>query len=191
MTLRFPPSQLLVPLVDALPQARALPHEFKGLAWMANLRGALVFVSDLDLDTDGKNDPAIHYESTHQAQTSIDPSGKTVNSNTVPFVVLPGGFGKEYGIHLGDIAAVIYRDKIEFAVFADTGPRTKIGEGSIALHRSLGFERVKNGRIVDVGIDAGVVTIVFPGSGDGTAQTPEKVREIGRARFLALGGRLP
>ena len=77
-------------------------------------------------------------------------------------------------------------------VFADTGPKTKIGEGSIALHRSLGFERVRpNGHILDAGIDSGVVTIVFPGSGNGKAQTPAAIRAIGQQLFTGIGGVLP
>lgn len=163
-----------------------------GLEWMVRLAsGELAYGSDLDLDTDGKEDPGISYERTHQAETSIDPGGRRVSSNSTPYFVLPGGFGAQFGIKLGDVAAVLFNDKIEFAVLADTGPRSKIGEGSIALHRSMGFERVVKGRIKDIGITSGVVTVVFPGSGDGTAQTPEKIRAIGAAKFVALGGILP
>jgi Fungal chitosanase of glycosyl hydrolase group 75 len=166
--------------------------------------GALYFESDLDLDTDGEKDPNIKYERTHQNRTTLRKAdGKPLNANTIPFFVLPGlhfdGHAvtiEDIKINLGDIAAVLYKNTIEFAVFADTGPAkpknpvTKIGEGSIALHRSLGFERVKNGRIRDVGIDKDVVTIVFPGSGDGTVQTPEAIREKGKQLFKALGGKL-
>ena len=164
-----------------------------GLNRMFQLKGgALFFDSDLDLDTDGERDPDIVYEPTHQDQTSLRfPGGRSLNANTIPFFVLPGGFGGQLGIQLGDIAAVLHNGHLEFAVFADTGPRRKIGEGSIALHRALGFERVRaNGRIRDIGIDRDVLTIVFPGSGNGEPQTPDAIRALGRERFTALGGAL-
>lgn len=164
----------------------AMRPQLAGLQTMCRLPGALYFESDLDLDTDGEEEPGITYEPTHQRGLSI---GGGVNSNRVPYVVLPIGFAKEHGLRMGDVAAVLYRDRIEYAVLADQGPRQKIGEGSIALHRALGFERVKNGRIVDVGIPGGVITILFQNSGNGTPQTPDKIREVGRKRFAALGGK--
>ncbi len=171
-----------------LRNAQEMAPGFIGLQYMCKFpTGQFFFQSKLDLDTDGKEDPGIKYEPTHQKQTSIDSGGKVVSSNITPYFVLPGSWGKDNGIKLGDVAAVIYKDKIEFAVFADTGPAKKIGEGSIALHRALGFERVRqDGRIIDAGIPANVITIIFPGSGNGTPQTPEAIRAIGRKLFDAL-----
>ena len=164
--------------------------------------GQLYFESNLDLDTDGKESPGIIYEISHQDKTSLRyPNNDSLDPNAVPFFVLPGlhsGVGPTkmtlggMTFALGDIAAVLFEDKIEFAVFADFGPPGKIGEGSIALHRSLGHETIRpNGRIRDVDIERHVVTIVFPGSGDGTPQTPDAIREQGRALFTTLGGSLP
>jgi hypothetical protein len=81
-------------------------------------------------------------------------------------------------------------------VFADFGPQTKLGEGSIELHRRLGFERVKNNKIQDVGIGPGVITIVFPGSGLGSRPQDEAslldlIQRRGKAKFAQLGGALP
>lgn len=173
----------ILDLVRASP--RLEPH-LEGLEYMCRLPGAVYIQSDLDLDTDGVRDSHVTYESTHQDSVSI---GGNVNSNVTPYFVLPGGFAASYNVKLGDVAAVLYRDRLCFAVFADTGPRGKIGEGSIALHRALGFERIRvDGRIQDVGISSGVVTLVFAGSGDGTVQTPERIAAIGHERFAALGG---
>lgn len=176
-------------IVPAMQDGRTrLAPKLAGLAWMCWLPNALYFESDLDLDTDGEPEPGVKYEPTHQRGLSI---GGGVNSNRVPYIVLPIGFAKDHGVRLGDVAAVLYRDRLEFAVYADNGPRQKFGEGSIALHRALGFERIgKDKRIIDVGIPSGVVTILFPGSGDGTAQTPDRIRAIGRERFAALGGKV-
>jgi len=85
---------------------------------------------------------------------------------------------------------VIFKDKIEFAVFADHGPSKKLGEGSIALHRSLGHEVIRGGTFHDEAIDKDVITIVFPGSGDGTPRTPDEIRRIGGGLFATLGGEI-
>jgi hypothetical protein len=56
----------------------------------------------------------------------------------------------------------------------------------------LGHETIRGGKLHDEAIDAEVITIVFPGSGDiHTPQTPEKNRDIGKPLFTALGGTMP
>jgi hypothetical protein len=67
---------------------------------------------------------------------------------------------------LGDYAAVVFGQKLAFAIFGDRGPRTKIGEGSIELLRRLGEERVRpDGTVINAGMGPRVITIIFPGSG--------------------------
>lgn len=141
---------------------------------------AFFSVSDLDLDTDGQADPNIRYESTNQGETTIDPGGKWCNSNKLNFIVLPIGFKERRGgVKLGCLATVVYKNKVAHAIFADEGPKTKYGEGSIALHRALGFERVKNGKIVDVGIDPPVGILIYIGSNIG--KTPVIQADIDKA----------
>lgn len=189
-----PPSASLSRLggiVDALKRATKIEHAFKkgGKAVFKLEGGELYYDSLLDLDTDGSRFAA--QDATGQSDTSLhQPNGKPVDSDAVPFFVLPGSFGEKQGFRLGDVAAVIFGDRLEFAVFADHGPSKKLGEGSIALHRSLGHETIRGGKLHDEAIDADVITIVFPGSGDGTPQTPDKIRTIGASRFTSLGGRL-
>ena len=179
-------------IVDLLGDATKIDHHFDkgGKASFRLPGGQLYYESLLDLDSDGSRFAA--QDATGQSDTTLhQPDGKPVDSDAVPFFVLPGGdFAGQFGIRLGDIAAVIFKDKIEFAVFADRGPRKKLGEGSIALHRSLGHETIRHGKFHDEAIDDGVITVVFPGSGDGTPQTPDEVREIGRRLFTELGGTL-
>lgn len=189
----LPPAslELLDGIVDALERATRINHSFtKGGEAVFELEGGQIYYDSLlDLDTDGSRFAA--QDATGQSDTSLhQPDGKPVDSDAVPFFVLPGGFEQQFGIRLGDVAAVIFRDKVEFAVFADRGPRRKLGEGSIALHRSLGHETIRNGRLHDEAIDEDVITIVFPGSGDGTPQTPDQIRRIGKTLFTALGGTL-
>jgi hypothetical protein len=184
--------QRLGAIVGALRTATRIVHPFQkgGKAIFRLKDGELFYDSLLDLDTDGSRFAA--QDHTGQSDTSLpQPNGKPVDSDSVPFFVLPGGFEAQFGIRLGDVAAVVFKDKVEFAVFADHGPRRKLGEGSIALHRALGHETIRHGKLHDEAIDADVLTIVFPGSGDGTPQTPEKIRNIGKAHFIGLGGTLP
>lgn len=180
-------------IVDLLGHATVVNHHFDkgGKAIFKLPGGQLYYDSLLDLDSDGSRFATV--DQTGQTDTTLhQPDGKPVDADAVPFFVLPGGgFENEFGIHLGDVAAVIFRDKIEFAVFADRGPKKKLGEGSIALHRSLGHETIRHGKFHDEAIDRDVITIVFPGSGDHTPQTPERIREIGRRLFTELGGKLP
>lgn len=143
--------------------------------------------SSLQLDTDGGIDPTIKWESTHQDETSLRwANGKSVDSNSVPFVVIPGGWSR--GIRLGDLCHVQYANKVVAAIVADIGPKRKIGEGSIALHRLLGFERIKNGKIVDVGISGGVRTVFYPNSGNGFCQSVFDIERIANEKWEALTG---
>jgi hypothetical protein len=130
--------------------------------------GEVYLDSELQLDTDGWDGGT--GDTTHLPGTSWNYSGggdRPINANEVPYFVLPkGGWENPFGIHLGDYAAVIYKTKLVFAVFADRGEAFRIGEGSIELLRQLGFERVKpDGTVENRGTDPGVITIVFPGSG--------------------------
>lgn len=133
---------------------------------------AFLTLSDLDLDTDGVREPGIHYESTHQSRTSLDPKGEWLNSNALNFIVVPIGFSERHGsaVGIGTLATVVYAGRVAHSVVADLGPRQKFGEGSIALHRALGFERVHDGHIVDVGIDRGVLMLIYLRSQIGLAR---------------------
>jgi hypothetical protein len=82
----------------------------------------------------------------------IDPNGqsgtrmryadsKSVNSEVVPYMVLPSGAYQKFGIKLGDLALVRNTDngRMSVAVFADTGPPHRTGEGSMELAREVGL----------------------------------------------------
>lgn len=137
---------------------------------------ALISVSDLDLDTDGKERNDIVYESTHQAKTSIDPNGRWCDSSKLNFIVLSGGLPGRHGgdemLPLGCLCTVIYKGKKAHAIYADGGPKDKYGEGSIALHKALGFNRLKKitkgtnkgkYKIIDLAIDKDVIIVIYLG----------------------------
>jgi hypothetical protein len=164
-------------------QTAALPH-LTGATYICRLPGGEIYYdSKLDLDSDGSKYAA--QDKTGQAETSLRyPDGRSVDADQISYFVLPGGFYEKHGIKLGDLAAVIYGARVAFAIFGDTGPKSKIGEGSIALHRALGHETIRNGKFHDVGIDKHVITIVFPRSGDGKPKPQAQINTLG-AQYLS------
>lgn len=153
---------------------------------------ALFFDGKMGLDADGSplakadRDP----DSTNQPETSYryPMSGKpSVNADRVPFIVVPGGgFERELGVKIGDIAAVVFKGKLTFALVADQGPICKIGEGSMQLHELVGHkvctQRNANGdctKLRNVGVEGGVMYFIFKDSNrliqDGL--TPDNVNQ--------------
>lgn len=137
---------------------------------MEILPGGLVyFRSGMQVDADG-SPRARQIDPCGQTETSLrHPGGASVNAEQIPYFVLPGGSYKHLGIKLGDIAAVRYQGKVQFAVFADVGPSYKIGEGSMALAQALGI----NPSPTRGGTSSPQVEyLVFRGSGDRTPGHP-------------------
>lgn len=111
------------------------------------------------------------------------------NAVNVTFFVLPSG--KSCGARLGDLAYIYWTKdgRSAFAMYADVGPSSSIGEGSVALHESLGNNPYSSsGRVVN-GIDGNTVyTLVFPGSGTGKLLSQQDVNKLGSNAFEAWGG---
>jgi len=189
-------------IVDLLPTATPIKGRYIGLKKMFQLPGGALFM-DSALQTDADGSPRYREidPETGQAETSLSFDGEEgqrqwVDAEKVPYVVLPLHFYRNMGIQLGDVAAVIWQGRVEYAVFADEGPDHLMGEGSIALHERLGFDpwEERNGtRQIVNGMDDGVVVIVFPNSAPKDL-TPEnindKVAEIARTKFAELGGKV-
>lgn len=95
-----------------------------------------------------------------------------LDSNTVPFAVIPGNWQSSGrpGPKLGDFGVAYRRStgQLAYFVIGDTGPRNKLGEGSIALHQALGndpFVMRYGLRRARQGIGGrDVVYLLFPGS---------------------------
>lgn len=60
-----------------------------------------------------------------------------VNSELVPFIVLPSNFPVK--VKLGAKCAVTFNGKKVTGIYADIGPRFQLGEGSIAMAKLLGI----------------------------------------------------
>lgn len=149
--------------------------------------GVIGYVSKLAVDLDGS---AFACGPNHgrmdQCPTTLmlrDPAGREVpvDADHVPYVVIPeagpdntaGEFTRLTGVGIGDFGVVMSGGRVVPVIVADTGPFSKLGEGSLALHRALGHEqcatRTQDGscnRVDDEGesIASGVTTILFPGS---------------------------
>ena len=69
-------------------------------------------------------------------------SARGLPAETIPYIVLPmvrPGSNKPFDplLSLGDVAIVIFKDKMVTAVCGDLGPSNKIGEASIRVHEML------------------------------------------------------
>jgi hypothetical protein len=174
--------------------------------------GAIAFVSKLAVDLDGS---AFACGPNHgrmdQCPTSLmltDERGQDVpvDADAIPYVVIPeagpadvaGEFTRLTGIHVGDFGVVIANGRTVPVIVADTGPFSKLGEGSLALHRALGHEQCigRRGeeacaRVDDEGqsITADVTTILFPGSGRGDI-APHNIAAMTNSEGLRLWSEL-
>ena len=167
--------------------------------------GTIFFDGKMGVDADGSPISRKKPHQTDQPETSFyyDLPGKQhvfVNADKVPFIVIPlGGFDKELGIEVGDVAAVVYQGKVVYALVADQGPSCKIGEGSIELHEQLGHkvcqDRNKQGECIqyrDSGIKKDVLYFIFPGSirqGLTPENANQRIHSEGEKRFKALQGK--
>lgn len=149
--------------------------------------GTIAYVSKLAVDLDGS---AFACGPNHgrmdQCPTSLMLQNKNgrdvpVDSDRVPYVVIPEAgppeiaaeFTRLTGVHVGDFGVVIAHGRTISVIVADTGPASKLGEGSLALHRALDHEQCVGrkehdicSRVDDEGlsITSDVTTILFPGS---------------------------
>ena len=107
-----------------------------------------------------------------------------VNAEAVNFIVLPGRLG--LGAKLGDFAVVLRPSTgaYDYAVYADVGPASKIGEASIALAAALGVpSSPKTG-----GVGHGIAYIVFPGSAQNWPLSQPEIDQYGAQLFSKWGG---
>ncbi|HEY1175427.1 MAG TPA: glycoside hydrolase family 75 protein, partial [Phytomonospora sp.] len=90
--------------------------------------------------------------------------GRPLNAERLPYVVVPAAGSvwnpADDGVRGGSVAAVVYRDRVQYAVVGDVGPRGLIGEASYAAAKGLGINPdPRRG-----GAASGVTYIVFKNS---------------------------
>jgi Fungal chitosanase of glycosyl hydrolase group 75 len=146
--------------------------------------------SQLDPDS-GQDDTTFHFPGTTDG----------LPSEGLPYIVLPGGsFKKNTGLAVGDVAVVIFGDKITAAICGDVGPAKKIGEGSIRLHEALHPPapdpcslRQPDGSckpVLNASIEEDVLFFVFPDSGFGEELTPASLEALVKERAYSLFNKL-
>jgi len=160
--------------------------------------GAIYIKSDMDTDADGSPrakqiDPFGLLETSLSTDNGWTGDGRFVNSETIPYYVLPGRFNAVFGTRckLGDLALVRRRAAEIFAIYADVGPKTKIGEGSIKLVESLGANPWNGAKTKIIsGIDFGVDYLIFPRSSEifGIPKTFDDIQTAGRLAFDQMFG---
>lgn len=180
---------------DGAPNAYG-PHN-KGLDFIANAKNGGRFVG---VATRADGTPIIqrsgrfkgYYVSTtslRNAAGSVSASGTYVNADKIPYIVLPPEFMAQFGVALGDLAVVVNRKngKSSPAIFADVGPRGRIGEGSVALARALGLDA--NPRRGGTGVPT-IAYLVFPGSGlgQGRLRTAKEIKSSTLKMLREWGG---
>ncbi|MHC1789735.1 hypothetical protein [Solidesulfovibrio sp.] len=145
-------------------------------------------------DADGKpilqgvNDPApgfyVSGTSLQDSTKSDDDQDRYVDSETVPFYVLP----KEIQIptKIGDFGFVVNRSNNASAgcIFADVGPKGSISEGSIALAKAIGIPSDPKGE----GSEETFVYVIFSNSSMGWPLDLAFIDAHAKALFEEWGG---
>src|SRR2546423_15158943 len=132
--------------VDADGAPNAYGPKNKGLDYTANARSAHGWAA---LVTNRQGNPVRQksgpYRGFYVSTTSLEQRSVTdvanpkryVDARTIPYVALPRDFADRFGIALGDLMVVFNErnGRSAYAIYADVGPRGRIGEGSIAWLR--------------------------------------------------------
>jgi len=178
--------------IDADGSPRAYHPDNTGLDDLQNARGdggwAGIVLRDGEPVVQGPADPAPGF---YVSQTTLedwsknatDP-GRYVDSEKIPFIVLPGSIARMAGARVGDFAMVrnLRNGRSSAAIFADMGP--DLGEGSIALARVLGINPdARRG-----GTYRGVLYVVFPHSGNRRPRPLEEINNIAAHLLSDCGG---
>ena len=127
-----------------------------------SLTNATFWTADMDIDSDGRETPLCNKQRDPWHQNEIS-AGTDIAADETPYFVIPIGQPANYkkrGIEIGQVAAIIYRNWVAYAVFLDEdGEHDRIGEASIATANLLGVDPdPKTG-----GTDGPVTYIVFTG----------------------------
>ncbi|MDH6218948.1 glycoside hydrolase family 75 protein [Streptomyces pseudovenezuelae] len=130
-------------------------------------RDAVFWKADMDIDCDGRptarcnrrTDPLFSDMTAYQQA-----DGRHLSAERLPYIVVPMASRiwnhRDHGVRGGSVAAVVYRDRVQYAVVGDVGPHDIIGEASYATARGLGIQPDPRGG----GTASGVTYIVFKDS---------------------------
>lgn len=134
------------------------------------------------------DDPAPGY---YVAGTSLQDSTKEdddpdryVDSVEIPYIALPSGMN--FPVKTGDFGFVINTENnmTSGCIFADVGPRGKIGEGSIALAEAVGISSDPKGVVSE----SEFIYVLFSGSSMGWPLTVDFINTHSKELFEQWGG---
>jgi hypothetical protein len=150
------------------------------------LTGATTWTADMDIDCDGATTTNCNSQRDPWYQNQTSCCGGAVAAENTPYFVIPIGSpakSSARGISWGQVAAVIYKNQVVYAMFADEcGDSTVIGEASYGTAKLLGIDPdPKTG-----GTDGPVTYIVFTGTtgrlSSGDRADHQKAIDLGTAR---------
>lgn len=184
--------------IDADGSPRAYGPNNSGLDWTANAGSpgnwwGIVTDANGEPIIQGPDDPfpGMYVSATSLVQSGISDTNplRYVDSENIPFIALPGPLQSLANIAKGDLAYAknITNGNTSFAYFADTGPSTKLGEGSMYFADQMDVNNnPRNGGTHLPIIDY----VVFPqsGQGQGTHLTIAEIDSIGQLVLNAAGG---
>lgn len=149
------------------------------------MKGAVYWTADMDIDCDGVQTAQCNAttDCCYQNDTAFHSAAdQPLTASTTPYVVIPNDFSYA-GLDTqngGNVTAVLFQGKLQWAVFGDTGPTDIIGEASYACAQKLGIDPdPKTG-----GTGSGVTYVTFVGPGTAPADIEDQ------AGTAALGERL-
>ncbi|MEU0839730.1 glycoside hydrolase family 75 protein [Streptomyces sp. NPDC005962] len=144
--------------------------------------GAVFWKADMDVDCDGQVTSKCNEDTDpwFQDDTAFHQSnGKPLIADKLPYVVVPSksstwDYGSS-GIKGGGVVAVVYNNKVEYAVVGDTGPTKIIGEASYATANALGIDPDPE----TGGAESGVTYILFKNSSVSPIENHDKAVSVG------------
>jgi hypothetical protein len=163
---------------------------------VCRLSGAVFWKADMDIDCDGRPTRRCNRRTDPQFSPAAaygQSDGRRLNAERLPYIVLPAPSRiwdhRADGVDGGSVAAVVYRDRVQYAVVGDIGPWEVIGEASYATARRLGIPADPG----DGGVRSGVTYIVFENSRTGAIEDASAVAATGErlARRLVDGDTAP
>ncbi|WP_275560654.1 glycoside hydrolase family 75 protein [Streptomyces sp. 5-6(2022)] len=144
--------------------------------------GAVFWKADMDVDCDGQVTSRCNGDTDpwFQDDTAFHQSdGKPLIADKLPYVVVPSPSStwdyRQAGIKGGGVVAVIYNNKVEYAVVGDTGPNKIIGEASYATANALGIDPDPE----TGGAESGVTYILFKNSSVSPIENHDKAVSVG------------
>ncbi|MEW2609869.1 glycoside hydrolase family 75 protein [Streptomyces sp. NPDC047880] len=160
-------ADLLAEVRDCVPVSRGRYRGDAGASAkipVCGTRDVVFWKADMDIDCDGRPGPRCNsrtdpYFAASTAYSQSD--GRPLSAERLPFVVVPAPSAlwdyRAHGIGGGSVVAVVYRDRVQYAVVGDVGPQGVIGEASYATAKALGIRADPHGG----GAPSGVTYIVF------------------------------